>query len=90
MENEMARISIKVTKEVKEWYQQEAKKYGMAMGSLMTFVITKNYENLMAAETMKDMNTLIKEAKEDSPTLESNKELMAQFSELMTMIKTNE
>lgn len=82
-----ARVTINVSEEVKEWYKQEAKKYSMAMGSMMSYVLTKHYENVSAAETMKDMTKLIKEAKDDGMTVDGNREMMEQFAELMTMMK---
>lgn len=85
--SDFKRVNITVSEEVKTWYQEQAKKYGMSMSALMAYTLAKNYENMTAAETMKDLSALMKEAKEEGVTVESNQEMMTQMIEMMSIFK---
>jgi len=86
---EMIRVNIKVTEVVKEWYQAEAAKYGMSMSSMMSYVLTKNYEANETVSLLKDANKLIGDTKANGD-MELTKDMMAQMAKMIEAMKKSE
>lgn len=89
------KTNVSLSEEVKDWYQEEAKKYGMSMIAMLSFTLTKHYEDSKKLDRIAQASELIKDAKEnginlgkDQPSIEQI-ELMSEFMKNIINKKTD-
>lgn len=74
----LVRLNISLEQSVKEWFQLRARRMGMSMSQLMSFVLTSYYESRIDAETRNSLNEFC-----TNPQVQAdNKELLSFLKEM--------
>lgn len=79
--NDLFRVNIRVPVETKEWFQQEAKRYGTTMSALMAFVMVNYKEQKEASKALSELSRQ-SEGINANEVMKGIQELAAQFGSI--------
>ena len=78
----LVRINVNLEKSVKEWYQLRARKMGMSMSQLMSFVLTSYCESRMDADVRSSFNEFCMNPQNQA----DNKELLSCLKDILDSV----